>query len=56
MMTIGLHCRCIGRPGRFAALKKFVEYIKARDDVWITTRTAIAEHFAEKFPYKSFKK
>lgn len=52
MMTIGLHCRCIGKPARFAALKKFVEYIAAKEGVWVTTRTAIAEHFREKFPYQ----
>ncbi|KAF2105030.1 polysaccharide deacetylase [Rhizodiscina lignyota] len=52
MMTVALHCRCIGKPGRFAVLKKFVEYIKGKEDVWIATRTQIAEHFAEKFPYR----
>lgn len=52
MMTVGLHCRCIGKPARFAALKKFVEYIAAKEGVWVATRTQIAEHFREKFPYK----
>lgn len=52
MMTIGLHCRCIGKPARFAALKKFVEYIEQKEGVWVTTRTAIAEHFRSTFPYK----
>lgn len=37
MMTVALHCRCVGKPARFAALKKFVEYIKEKDDVWIAT-------------------
>lgn len=52
MMTIGLHCRIIGKPGRIAALRKFVEYIDNKPDVWVATRTQIAEHFREKFPYR----
>ena len=34
MMTIGLHCRIVGRPGRFGALKKFAEYISQKEGVW----------------------
>jgi peptidoglycan/xylan/chitin deacetylase (PgdA/CDA1 family) len=52
MMTIALHCRCIGKPGRFGALKKIVEYISQKEGVWVATRTQIAEHFREKFPYQ----
>ncbi|CAG8959380.1 hypothetical protein HYFRA_00001278 [Hymenoscyphus fraxineus] len=52
MMTIALHCRCIGKPGRFMALKKIVEHIASKPDVWVATRTQIAEHFREKFPYE----
>jgi len=52
MMTIGLHCRIIGRPGRFKALKDFVEYIAQKEGVWVATRTEIAEAFREQFPYK----
>lgn len=52
MMTIGLHCRIIGRPGRFKALQDFVEYISKKEGVWVTTRTAIAETFTEQFPYQ----
>ncbi|RDW67601.1 chitooligosaccharide deacetylase [Coleophoma cylindrospora] len=52
MMTIGLHCRIAGRPGRFGALKEFVEYISQKEGVWVATRTEIAEHFTEKFPYR----
>jgi len=37
MMTVGLHCRIIGKPGRFAALKRFVEYIAQKEDVWVAT-------------------
>lgn len=52
MMTIGLHCRIIGRPGRFTALRDFVEYIGKKEGVWVATRTEIAEAFKEQFPYK----
>ncbi|RGP69095.1 chitin deacetylase 1 [Fusarium longipes] len=51
MMTVGLHCRIIGRPGRFKALKDFVDYIAHKDDVWVATRTEIAEAFKAQFPY-----
>jgi len=53
MMTIALHSRLIGRPGRLAGLKKFLEYITAKDDVWVTTRADIAKHWREKFPYET---
>lgn len=52
MMTIGLHCRIVGRPGRFKALQEFVEYITKKPDVWVATRSEIAEAFVQKFPYK----
>lgn len=52
MMTVGLHCRIIGRPGRFKALRDFVEYIEKKEGVWVATRTEIAEAFREQFPYK----
>ncbi|KAL4783801.1 hypothetical protein BJX76DRAFT_357702 [Aspergillus varians] len=52
MMTIGLHCRIIGRPGRFKALQEFVEYIEGKEGVWVATRTEIAEAFREAYPYK----
>ena len=52
MMTIGLHCRISGKPARFQALKLFVELISGKPGVWIATRTQIAEHFREKFPYR----
>ena len=52
MMTIGLHCRIIGRPGRFKALQEFVEYISKKEGVWVATRTEIAEAFREQYPYR----
>jgi putative urate catabolism protein len=45
MLSIGLHCRIIGRPARLAALVKFLDYIRDLPDVWIAQRLQIAEHF-----------
>jgi putative urate catabolism protein len=45
MMSIGLHCRLVGRPGRAAALKRFLDYITGIDKVWTPTRRAIAQHW-----------
>lgn len=47
MMSIGLHLRIIGRPGRIWALKAFFEYIKSKEGVWFATRQDIAEHFQD---------
>lgn len=52
MMTIGLHCRISGKPGRFSAVESFVKYILGKEDVWLTTRKEIALHWREKFPYR----
>lgn len=52
MMTVGLHCRIVGRPGRFKALQDFVEYISQKEGVWVATRSEIASSFAEQFPYQ----
>ena len=46
MMSLGLHLRIIGRPGRIWALREFLDYVKDRKDVWIATREDIAGHFA----------
>jgi len=45
MMSIGLHCRLAGRPGRAAALQRFLDYVQARPQVWLTTRADIAWHW-----------
>ncbi|PPB82138.1 chitin deacetylase [Albidovulum inexpectatum] len=50
MMSIGLHCRLIGRPGRIAGLKRFLEYATARPGVWFARRIDIARHWAEHHP------
>ncbi|HAR08802.1 MAG: allantoinase PuuE [Cobetia sp.] len=51
MLSVGLHCRIAGRPGRFAALKRFLDYIQSHDNVWITRRIDIAEHWQREHPY-----
>ncbi len=53
MMSIGLHCRLVGRPGRIAALKKFIEYVQSHENVWIAKRIDIAEHWIKTHPFVS---
>jgi len=50
MMSVGLHCRLIGRPGRFQSLKKFIDYVLKFDDVWICKRVDIAKHWIKNHP------
>jgi len=45
MMSVGLHCRLSGRPGRFGALEQFLRYVRSHDDVWICRRVDIARHW-----------
>lgn len=45
MMSIGLHCRLAGRPGRAEALRRFVDYVRGHDGVWFATRLEIADHW-----------
>jgi putative urate catabolism protein len=45
MMSVGLHCRLAGRPGRTVALSRFLDYVAQHDKVWIATRLDIAEHW-----------
>ena len=51
MMSIGLHCRLIGRPGRVQALRRFLEYVAAHEDVWFARRIDIATHWAKTHPH-----
>jgi urate oxidase len=51
MMTVGLHCRLVGQPGRFAGLRRFVDYIQAKPDVWIARRIDIADHWLATHPF-----
>jgi putative urate catabolism protein len=51
MMSVGLHCRLVGRPGRAAALARFLDYVQSHDKVWITRRIDIAEHWHATHPF-----
>jgi allantoinase len=50
MMSLGVHLRIIGRPGRIGALKSFIAHVTSKPDVWVTTRLAIARHFEQHGP------
>lgn len=50
MMSVGLHCRLVGRPGRTAALARFLDHVQAHDDVWVCRRLDIARHWHEHHP------
>ena len=51
MMNIGMHCRLLGRPGRIAALQRFLDYVLEREQVWICRRIDIARHWQHNFSY-----
>jgi len=52
MLSIGLHCRLIGRPARFQALQQFLDYALSHEQVWIPRRIDIARHWVTEHPYK----
>jgi allantoinase len=52
MMSVGLHPRIVGRPGRFAGLQRFLDYAGSRTGVWVARRGEIAHHWADLFPYQ----
>jgi allantoinase len=52
MMSVGLHCRLIGRPARFAGLVKFIDHIMAHDRVWVARRIDIANHWMKAHPFE----
>ena len=52
MMSIGLHCRLMGRPGRPQALQQFLDYARSHSDVWFATRAEIAAHWAKTHPHQ----
>ncbi len=54
MMSVGLHCRLVGRPGRTAALARFLDHVSARDDVWVCRRLDIARHWHEHHPCATY--
>ena len=49
MMSVGLHCRIIGRPGRNESLKRFLDYVEKFEDVWICKREEIADHWYKNY-------
>ncbi len=53
MLSIGLHCRLAGRPGRFAALQRFLDHIQSHDRVWICRRIDIARHWIDRHPWQA---
>lgn len=50
MMSIGLHCRLVGRPGRVAALARFLDYVESHPHAWVATRLDIARHWIKHHP------
>lgn len=52
MLSVGMHCRLLGRPGRFRALQRFLDYIQTHDKVWICRRIDIAQHWMKTHPYQ----
>lgn len=50
MMSIGLHCRLSGRPGRIAILERFLDFVAVRTDIWVARRIDIARHWKATFP------
>ncbi|MEM8802966.1 MAG: 2-oxo-4-hydroxy-4-carboxy-5-ureidoimidazoline decarboxylase, partial [Pseudomonadota bacterium] len=56
MLSIGLHCRLIGRPGRVAALKRAIDYMAGHENVWFASRLEIAEHWATTHPSPTFER
>ncbi len=50
MLSVGLHCRLAGRPGRAAALERFLDYVRGHGDVWVATRLDVARHWVRHHP------
>ena len=50
MLSVGLHCRLVGRPARLASLERFLDHVQSHDDVWITRRIDIADHWRSVHP------
>jgi peptidoglycan/xylan/chitin deacetylase (PgdA/CDA1 family) len=50
MMSIGMHCRLLGRPGRMRGLQRFLDHVEAHDRVWVCRRIDIARHWRRHFP------
>jgi allantoinase len=52
IMSVGMHPRLVGRPGRAAGLQRFIEYMLAHDKVWVCRRDDIARHWIATHPYR----
>jgi peptidoglycan/xylan/chitin deacetylase (PgdA/CDA1 family) len=52
MMSIGMHCRMLGHPGRIVALQRFLDHIAKHDRVWVCRRIDIARHWKQNHPYQ----
>lgn len=52
MMSVGMHCRLLGRPGRIVALQRFLDHVEKHDRVWVCRRIDIARHWKAVHPYK----
>jgi putative urate catabolism protein len=52
MLSVGLHCRIVGRPGRARGLDRFLEHVRRHDAVWVATRAQIAEHWRRVHPFR----
>ena len=55
MMSIGMHCRLLGRPGRITALQRFLDHIAAHERVWVCRRVDIARHWKQEHPFDAAK-
>jgi len=53
MMSIGMHCRLLGRPGRITALQRFLDHIGQHEDVWVCRRVDIARHWKQAHPFEA---
>lgn len=54
MMSVGLHCRLIGRPGKMAGLRRFLDYAQGHDGVWFPRRLDIARHWSKTHPHRRY--
>jgi len=53
MMSVGMHCRLLGRPGRMRALQRFLDHVERHDRVWVTRRVDIARHWKAEHPFEA---
>ena len=53
MMSVGMHCRLLGRPGRLVALQRFLDHVAKHDKVWVCRRVDIARHWQATHPFKA---